>query len=78
MASLQAKRAALPKDLPKENERIGLTETGVYDTDIYGGKGKFEGYNYSIASQDDDEVRLVIFTVNLIICRVLMKFITFS
>ena len=44
VASLQAKRANLPKDLPKEDERIGLTDTGVFDQDIYsGGKGKFEG-----------------------------------
>ena len=55
MANIQAQRAQVVKDLPKEKDRIGLTETGVFDSDIYGGKAKFEGYNYSIASQDDDE-----------------------
>jgi len=55
VANIQAQRAQVVKDLPKEKDRIGLTETGVFDTDIYGGKAKFEGYNYSIASQDDDE-----------------------
>ncbi|CAG0896456.1 unnamed protein product [Darwinula stevensoni] len=41
-----------------EADRIGLGEAGYFDKDIYGGKGKFEGYVTSIAAneeQDDDE-----------------------
>jgi len=54
--AIQAKRAQQPdEDAPKENERIGLSETGVFDQDIYGGKGKFEGYVTSIASKEDEE-----------------------
>lgn len=30
-------------------------DTGILDTDIYGGKGKFEGYVTSIASKEDEE-----------------------
>ena len=57
ITAIQAKRQQQPddEDVPKENERIGLTETGVFDTDIYGGKGKFEGYVTSIASKEDEE-----------------------
>jgi len=57
ITAIQAKRAQQgdDEDVPKENERIGLTETGVFDQDIYGGKGKFEGYVTSIASKEDEE-----------------------
>jgi len=60
IADIQARRAQQPaeEEVPKENERIGLNDTGVFDTEIYGGKGKFEGYVTSIASkeeEDDDE-----------------------
>ena len=57
ITAIQAKRAQQgdQEDVPKENERIGLTETGVFDQDIYGGKGKFEGYVTSIASKEDEE-----------------------
>ena len=44
------------EDIPKENERVGLNEVGVYDTDLYsGGKSKFEGYHTSLAL-DEQEV----------------------
>ena len=54
--AIQAKRQQQgdKEDVP-EDERIGLTDTGVFDTDIYGGKGKFEGYVTSIASKEDEE-----------------------
>eukprot|EP00090_Calanus_glacialis_P027915 TRINITY_DN4445_c0_g1_i4.p1 TRINITY_DN4445_c0_g1~~TRINITY_DN4445_c0_g1_i4.p1 ORF type:complete len:1336 (+),score=504.50 TRINITY_DN4445_c0_g1_i4:4268-8275(+) len=60
IADIQARRAQQPTDeeVPKENDRVGLNDTGVFDTEIYGGKGKFEGYVTSIASkeeEDDDE-----------------------
>jgi len=60
IAAIQAKRASRPvedEDVPKENERVGMGESGVFDQEIYGGKGKFEGYVTSIASKeaDDDE-----------------------
>ena len=46
------------EDIPKENERVGLNEVGVYDTDLYsGGKSKFEGYHTSLAV-DDQEVNI--------------------
>jgi splicing factor 3B subunit 1 len=53
--AIQAKRASQPEDVPKEDDRVGLSDTGVLDQDIYGGKGKFDGYVTSIASKDDDE-----------------------
>ena len=59
IAAIQAKRASQPvdEDIPKENERVGLNESGIFDTDIYGGKAKekFKGYATSIATQEDDE-----------------------
>merc|ERR1719319_1365512 len=60
IAAIQAKRASRPvedEDVPKENERVGMGESGVFDQEIYGGKGKFEGYVTSIATKeaDDDE-----------------------
>jgi len=58
IAAIQAQRATKPNlddDIPKENERVGLNESGIYDTDIYGGKGKFEGYVTSIATAEDDD-----------------------
>ena len=46
------------EDVPKENERVGLNEVGIYDTDLYsGGKSKFEGYHTSLAV-DDQEVSI--------------------
>ena len=57
IADIQARRAQQPKDedIPKENERIGLNDTGVFDTEIYGGKGKFEGYVTSIATKEEED-----------------------
>jgi len=56
IAAIQAKRAQQPEeDLPKDSERIGLNDTGVFDQEIYGGKGKFEGYVTSIATQDEED-----------------------
>jgi len=56
IAAIQAKRAQQPdEDVPKESNRIGLNESGVFDQEIYGGKGKFEGYVTSIATQDEDD-----------------------
>jgi len=59
VAAIQAKRGQLTReeeeDVPKENERVGLNESGVFDTEIYGGKGKFEGYVTSIASKEEDD-----------------------
>ena len=57
IAAIQAKRASQPvdEDIPKENARVGLNETGIFDTEIYGGRGKFEGYVTSIAAKDDDD-----------------------
>ena len=34
---------------------MGLNESGIFDTEIYGGKGKFEGYVTSIATAEDDD-----------------------
>ena len=62
IAAIQQRRAERPddEDIPKENERIGLSDVGVFDSDIYGasGKKKFEGYLDSIATgeeEDDDD-----------------------
>jgi len=57
IAAIQAQRAQQPvdEDIPKENERVGLNDTGIFDTEIYGGKGKFEGYVTSIASKEEEE-----------------------
>jgi len=58
IAAIQARREQKPEgddDIPKENERIGLTETGVFDTEIYGGKSKFAGYVTSIATKEDED-----------------------
>ena len=44
------------RDVPKENDRVGLNDIGVYDADIYsGGKSKFEGYHTSLALDEADE-----------------------
>ena len=45
------------EDIPKENERIGLSDVGVFDSDIYGasGKKKFEGYLDSIATGEEED-----------------------
>ena len=60
--AIQKRRDERPveEDIPKENERIGLSDVGVFDSDIYGasGKKKFEGYLDSIATgeeEDDDD-----------------------
>ena len=57
--AIQDRRRDRPddEDIPKENERIGLSEVGVFDSDIYGasGKKKFEGYHASIATVEEDE-----------------------
>ena len=46
IAQIQARRAERPddEDIPKENERIGLSDVGAFDSDLYGatGKKKFE------------------------------------
>ena len=59
IAAIQARRAERPEeeDIPKENERIGLSDVGAFDSDIYGasGKKKFEGYLDSIAIGEEDE-----------------------
>jgi len=59
IAAMQARRAERPEDedIPKENERIGMSEVGVFDSDIYGasGKKKFEGYLDSIATGEEDD-----------------------
>lgn len=40
-----------------EKDRVGLGETGYFDSDIYdGGGGKFEGYVTSIAANDEVDV----------------------
>lgn len=49
-------KQAQEQDVPKENERVGLNEVGVFDTDLYtGGKSKFEGYHTHLAIDDGDE-----------------------
>ena len=43
-------------DLPKENDRVGLMDTGAFDTDLYtGSKSKFEGYHTSLALAEEEE-----------------------
>jgi len=42
-------------DLPKENERVGFSDVGGYDDDIYSGsKNKFVGYHTSLAIDEAD------------------------
>uniref|UniRef100_X2B439 Splicing factor 3B subunit 1 domain-containing protein n=1 Tax=Capitella teleta TaxID=283909 RepID=X2B439_CAPTE len=60
--ALQESRAALRKEKGEEeenedaDERIGLGQSGNFDTDIYeGNKGKFDGYVTSIAASDEPE-----------------------
>ena len=56
---MEANKNKIAEDIPKENERVGLNEVGVFDTDIYsGGKSKFEGYHTTLAvdeAEDEDE-----------------------
>ena len=58
--AIQRRRDERPpedEDIPKENERIGLSDVGVFDSDIYGasGKKKFEGYHDSIATGEEED-----------------------
>jgi len=50
---VQSKKKATV-DVP-DSERIGLGESGKFDTDIYGSKNKYEGYYDSIAPNEDIE-----------------------
>ena len=44
------------EDVPKENDRIGFSDVGTFDSDLYTGRqSKFEGYLTSLALPDDDE-----------------------
>lgn len=54
---LQAKKKPTV-DVP-DSERIGLGESGKFDTDIYGSKNKYEGYYDSIAPNEDVEVSTI-------------------
>ena len=52
----ERKRQAEPEDVPKENDRVGLNDVGVFDTDLYtGSKSKFEGYHTSLALAEEEE-----------------------
>ncbi|XP_065345742.1 splicing factor 3B subunit 1 isoform X1 [Cloeon dipterum] len=52
---IQARKKTAPEPEPTEEaDKVGLGQTGVFDRDIYGG-GKFEGYETSIAADDDAE-----------------------
>ena len=54
----QKRRNVGVNDGPSEN-RVGLGQEGVYDSDIYEGSagiGRFEGYLESIPATDDQEV----------------------
>ena len=55
----QNKRKNLNRaDVPKENERVGLSDVGGYDDDIYTGtKSKFDGYHTSVAYDEADVSR---------------------
>ena len=57
IAEMEEKKRNQPaEDIPKENERVGLNEVGVFDTDLYsGGKSKFEGYHTTLAVDDAEE-----------------------
>ena len=57
IAEMEEKRRNQPaEDIPKENERVGLNEVGVFDNDLYsGGKSKFEGYHTTLAVDDAEE-----------------------
>ena len=49
---------------PKEADRIGMMDVGVYDNDYYSGdKSKFDGYHTSLATTDDVEVRGIILRI---------------
>jgi splicing factor 3B subunit 1 len=70
--ALQEQKAAMRKErgedeeLEEGDERIGLGQTGNFDTDIYEGrKGKYEGYNTSIAASDDIDVSLLCLNIRL-------------
>ena len=50
------RQAAAEEDIPKENERVGLNEVGVFDTDLYtGSKSKYDGYHTTLAMDDVEE-----------------------
>ena len=57
------------EDIPKENERVGLNEVGVYDTDLYsGGKSKFEGYHTSLALDEQEVIKKISKCMSYLIC----------
>ena len=53
---LQNQRKHLNQEnIPKPDERVGFSEVGGYDDDIYtGSKSKFEGYHTSLAIDEAD------------------------
>ncbi len=51
---LQGKKK-LEIEVPEE-DRIAFGEKGKFDEDIYGGRGKFDGYYTTIAPNDDVDV----------------------
>lgn len=52
---IQARKKVAPEPVPgEENDKVGLGQTGVFDTDIYGA-GKYDGYVTSIAADDEAE-----------------------
>jgi hypothetical protein len=54
---LQSRKKDLIVEM-KEEERVGLGESGFYDRDIYdSGGSKYDGYVTSIAVNDEMEVR---------------------
>lgn len=51
------KKQIVSEDGLTEKDRVGLGETGYFDSDIYdGGGGKYEGYVTSIAANDEVDV----------------------
>lgn len=42
----------------EKQKRVGLGESGYFDSDIYDGGGKFEGYVKSIAVNDEADVSI--------------------
>lgn len=53
---IQSKKKQL---LTEKDERVGLGEEGFYDTDIYSSKkAKFQGYDTSIAANEEVDVRI--------------------
>lgn len=63
---IQNKKKDVADGIEAKEKRVGLGESGYFDSDIYDGGGKFEGYVRSIAVNDEVDVSICSFTWSMI------------